>query len=185
MCVCYMRTLVPEAGISGRDKWLHPTVAVGCNYLSLPEIPAFGTKMLLCFTICFAPGHFYDQFHILWVVFECLTTAVTRLNIVHGICKLSVNAIPHHTSYSKLEGNYSKLIPIIGCRGSYLAFLVNMMRHETDQVSGGDWEPCQQKPFPSSWQLSALDLMDFSCLYIDRTIAPLSHWTSRKSDCHL
>ena len=30
----HMRTCVPEAGIKGRDKQLHPTISVGCNYLS-------------------------------------------------------------------------------------------------------------------------------------------------------
>ena len=30
-----MRTCVPEAGIEGRNKYLHPTVSNGCNYLSL------------------------------------------------------------------------------------------------------------------------------------------------------
>ena len=39
-----MRTLLPEpeAGASGKDK----QDTVGCNYLSLPELPASGTKVL-------------------------------------------------------------------------------------------------------------------------------------------
>ena len=39
-----MRTCAPEAGIRGRHKQLHPTVSVGCNYLSLPKIPASSTQ---------------------------------------------------------------------------------------------------------------------------------------------
>ena len=41
-----MKTFVPEAGIKGRDKKLHPTDTVGCNYLSLPLIPAAGKEVL-------------------------------------------------------------------------------------------------------------------------------------------
>ena len=40
-----MRTRVPESGIKGRDKQLYHTVSVGCNYLSLPSIPTFGTQV--------------------------------------------------------------------------------------------------------------------------------------------
>ena len=32
--------IVSEAGIKGKDKYLHPTDTVGCNYLSLPLILA-------------------------------------------------------------------------------------------------------------------------------------------------
>ena len=38
-----VRSVVPEAGIKGRDKSLHPIVSVRCNYLFLPLIPASGT----------------------------------------------------------------------------------------------------------------------------------------------
>ena len=41
--ILYLRNVVPEAGIKGKDKWLHPTVSVGCNYLSLLLICASGT----------------------------------------------------------------------------------------------------------------------------------------------
>ena len=41
----YIRSVVPEASIKGRDKYLHSTVYVGCNYLSLP--PASGTTLLI------------------------------------------------------------------------------------------------------------------------------------------
>ena len=41
-----MITCVPEAGIKGRVKQVHPTDAVGCNYFYLPLIPAFGTEFL-------------------------------------------------------------------------------------------------------------------------------------------
>ena len=44
-----MRSLVPEAGISGRYKWLHPQFNVGINYLSLPEIHVSGAKVLICY----------------------------------------------------------------------------------------------------------------------------------------
>ena len=37
----HIKTLLSEAGISGRDK----EFTVGCYYLSLPEIPAFGNKV--------------------------------------------------------------------------------------------------------------------------------------------
>ena len=39
---------VPEAGTKCRDKFLHPIDIVGCNYLSLPQIPVSGTTLLLC-----------------------------------------------------------------------------------------------------------------------------------------
>ena len=32
---------------------LHPTVSVGCNYLSLPEIPASGSKVLICTVVLY------------------------------------------------------------------------------------------------------------------------------------
>ena len=42
----HMGICVPEApAIKGRDKWLHPTVSVGCNHLSLPLISASGTHV--------------------------------------------------------------------------------------------------------------------------------------------
>ena len=44
-----LRGILPEAGIKGRDKKLHPTVSVGCNYLSLPLIPASVTTVLISF----------------------------------------------------------------------------------------------------------------------------------------
>ena len=34
----------PEVGIKGRDKKLHSTVYVGCNYLSMPLIRASDTR---------------------------------------------------------------------------------------------------------------------------------------------
>ena len=42
-----MRGAVPEAGIKGWDKYLHPTYIVGCNYLSLPLVSASGTTLLI------------------------------------------------------------------------------------------------------------------------------------------
>ena len=39
---------MPEAGIKGRDKLLHPTISVWCNYLSLSLTPASGTTLLIC-----------------------------------------------------------------------------------------------------------------------------------------
>ena len=40
----------------GRDKTLHPTVSVGCNYLSMPFTPACGTTLLMSsslkWTVC-------------------------------------------------------------------------------------------------------------------------------------
>ena len=44
----YIRHVVPQAGIKGLDKQLHHTNIVGCNYLSLPLIPASGTTLLMC-----------------------------------------------------------------------------------------------------------------------------------------
>ena len=41
-----MRSIVPEAGIKGGNRQLHPTASVGCNYLSLPLIPASDTRLL-------------------------------------------------------------------------------------------------------------------------------------------
>ena len=54
------RSVVPKPGIKGSNKWLHPTVSVGCNYLPLPLplIPASGTALLLwrkvryCIVLC-------------------------------------------------------------------------------------------------------------------------------------
>ena len=45
----YRSTLVPIAGISGRVYNCIPqnTVHVGCSYSPLPEIPGFGTKVLI------------------------------------------------------------------------------------------------------------------------------------------
>ena len=40
-----MKTRVLEARIKGRDKQLHPTVYVGCNYLPLPLVPDSGTQV--------------------------------------------------------------------------------------------------------------------------------------------
>ena len=37
-----------EVGITDRDKQLHPTISVGGNYLSLPLIYAYGTRVLIC-----------------------------------------------------------------------------------------------------------------------------------------
>ena len=42
-----MRICVLNAGIKGRDKLIHPTVFVGCNYLSMPLIHAPGTQFLI------------------------------------------------------------------------------------------------------------------------------------------
>ena len=42
-----MRSDVPEAGIKGRDKSLHPSLSVRCNYMSLPLIPVSGTTYLM------------------------------------------------------------------------------------------------------------------------------------------
>ena len=41
----YTRNVVPEEGIKCRDKQLHPTASVGCNYLSMPLIHASGTTL--------------------------------------------------------------------------------------------------------------------------------------------
>ena len=38
---------MPEAGIKGRDKKLHPRDTVECNYLSLLLMPASGTEILI------------------------------------------------------------------------------------------------------------------------------------------
>ena len=43
-----MRTLLPEAGISGRVSNYIPRFIVGCNYLSLPEMPVSGNKFNIC-----------------------------------------------------------------------------------------------------------------------------------------
>ena len=40
-------TFVSKAGIKGRDKKLHPTDTVGCNYLSLLLIPVPRTEVLV------------------------------------------------------------------------------------------------------------------------------------------
>ena len=43
--VMHVMICMPEAGIKGRDKELHPTDTVRCNYLSLPLMPASGTQV--------------------------------------------------------------------------------------------------------------------------------------------
>ena len=43
----HIRSIVSETGIKGRDKYLHLTVPVGCNRLSLSLIPASGTTLLI------------------------------------------------------------------------------------------------------------------------------------------
>ena len=46
---------VPEVGFKGRDKLLHPTFIVGCNYLSLPLMPSSHTTLLMCkSTLCYS-----------------------------------------------------------------------------------------------------------------------------------
>ena len=35
-----------SVGIKGTDKWLPPTVSMGCDYLFLPFIPVFGTPLI-------------------------------------------------------------------------------------------------------------------------------------------
>ena len=50
---CYHKGCVrPEAAIKGRDKLLHPTIYVRCNYLSLSLICASGATLLIkCFCV--------------------------------------------------------------------------------------------------------------------------------------
>ena len=45
--VGHVRTCVLEEGIKGRDKQLHSTDTVGCNYLSSLFIPPFGTQVVI------------------------------------------------------------------------------------------------------------------------------------------
>ena len=42
-----MRTLVPDAGTKGRDKYFHPTDNMGCNYLSMAVKPVSGTQVVI------------------------------------------------------------------------------------------------------------------------------------------
>ena len=44
----WIRSVVPEADIKRLDMWLHPTDTVGCNYLSLPLLPASGKTVNQC-----------------------------------------------------------------------------------------------------------------------------------------
>ena len=46
-----IRTCVWEAGIKGKDKHLHATDTAGCNYLSVPLIPASDTNVFICTSI--------------------------------------------------------------------------------------------------------------------------------------
>ena len=52
MCthIWFMRRRVPEAGIKGRDKLLHPTDTTRCNYLSLPQ--GWGTRTRYSYSQC-------------------------------------------------------------------------------------------------------------------------------------
>ena len=43
---CQKRSAVHKVDIKGRDKSSHPSVSMGCNYLSLPRIHASGTPLL-------------------------------------------------------------------------------------------------------------------------------------------
>ena len=42
-----IRSVAPEPNINGRNKWLHPTISVGCNYLFLPLISALNATLLI------------------------------------------------------------------------------------------------------------------------------------------
>ena len=43
----HMKTCAPEADVNGRNKWLHPTLSVGCNYLPLPLKPTSCPQILI------------------------------------------------------------------------------------------------------------------------------------------
>ena len=46
-----------ESDIQGKNKLLHPTVSVGCNYLSLSLVPASSGTTLLIFTCVILKAH--------------------------------------------------------------------------------------------------------------------------------
>ena len=50
--------LVSQAGISNCFPWYH----LGCNYLSLPEIPASGTKVCICLYCCLHASKFTTRY---------------------------------------------------------------------------------------------------------------------------
>ena len=45
----HMTTCIPKCGTKGRGKRSNHTVSMGCNYLTLPLIPASGTQVLIYF----------------------------------------------------------------------------------------------------------------------------------------
>ena len=69
----HLRSCVPDPGIKGRDKRLHPTVFVGCNYLSLPWylLPAHKSSF------DGAPGR-AECFHVQYKTDYCYTTWQTN-----------------------------------------------------------------------------------------------------------
>ena len=60
----YKGTLAPEAGISAVKCNCIPQNTVACNYLSLSEIPASGTKFLIWYL------HNYPRYFPTWLVFQ-------------------------------------------------------------------------------------------------------------------
>ena len=77
--------VVPEAIVKGRDKWLHLTVSVRCNYLSMPLMPASGTTLLNYEWVCAKQvciGCIGDgvvsllcQSFIIMLMWQCMTTS--------------------------------------------------------------------------------------------------------------
>ena len=63
-CGKCFRLMASSWGIKGRDKYLHPTDTVGCNYLSMPLRPAFDTTLLI-------------HWRLIWYVMGLVPTLVT------------------------------------------------------------------------------------------------------------
>ena len=102
-----MTTRVPKARIKGRDKQLQPTETVGCNYFSLPLMPAF----------------WHTSLHmILWDVITCPCPLYTLLahkssRDTVGCNYLSLPLMPAfwHTSLHMIPWASYQICKIAGC----------------------------------------------------------------------
>ena len=127
----YRSSVVPEACVKGRDKWLHPTVSVVCNYLSLPLIPASVTTLQMCAVVInkTVVVRYHDWFRDI-----DMETRSTLLALVGGgggggggstnpwICTFCYFHLISHTGVSKWQYLHFVLISNLNNSGSLLSF---------------------------------------------------------------
>ena len=132
----YIRSVVPEAGIKGRNKQLHPTDTMGCNYLSLPLISASDTTFLI-------PSYKYKAYCNLWeykprsvwmtiisqltlsslLIFGAINTLVNLWLVMHTHCLFSNIGTPKGDSQSKDISVQSRILLTFPALGSWLFVL--------------------------------------------------------------